>query len=925
MHWNQRDWLLLAAITLLAALLRFYQLGVTPPGFQFDEAFNAIDAQQVLDGNRPLFLPANGGREALYTYYQAALARLFGMSVYTLRMASALAGTVTVAASYLLFRRLLRRDSQLVAAFASLTLAVTLWHVHFSHYGIRVILMPLIFSGVFGFFWLGLEGATRRARLAGFALSGLLLGLAPWANPTGRLAPLALLLAAAWLLLRQPERRRWGWDGPVGGLLISGALALLVFLPLGLEFIRHPDFFFGHASEVSIFADRVSGGAWAPKLAENVLHVLGMFALYGDVEWAHGPAGRPIFDPLMGIVFMGGGLIWLWRLRRTDDEDFAALSTLAAWTLVMLMPSVFSEAAPNYSRTLPSLPAVFTAAGLGLAWLALRPWRPAWVGAALAAGVVAMSGVWSFYDYFVRFPQNTEVYYLFDADKLDALDALSELTGENRVYLSQLWGDGHATVYFLRGRRGVASLDSSDTIVLPPSGQGAVYAFPWEQRERAERLASLWPGAVTEELLDKYDRPLLALVRLDAESASGWPAAYTPDQSSEARFMDAPTLLGMQAVPGAGDVTLFWRSDAPTLRDLTTFVHLLDGDGKRVGQSDELPGNGSYLTPYWAVGERVIERYFPEITDACVGGEEVRVQVGWYQYLADGARMARTDGPGDTALAGRMTVPPQPRPADQLVPPHALDGSVAAGATLAGYGLEAEGLEPAAPLVVDLYWRNDGEVADSPPLTLLLSGDGGDWPLWSGAAEPAEGWDAGELLCRRLRLHLPADAAPGDYTLRVAAPGGEVDLQTLALGPSTRRFTPPAFAQPADAVFGEQIALAGYTIGAPAGGVLPVELVWQAVAPSGATYHVFLHLVDAEGQIVAQADAAPGGGDTGRWVAGEYVVDGHSLSTAGAAPGRYTLLAGLYDPVSGERLPVRTGNGAEDAGGAIRLGEAALP
>ena len=73
--WNRWDWIILAAVTALGAALRLYQLGGVPPGFQFDEAFNAIDAKQVLAGNYPLFLPANGGREALYTYWQALWAR----------------------------------------------------------------------------------------------------------------------------------------------------------------------------------------------------------------------------------------------------------------------------------------------------------------------------------------------------------------------------------------------------------------------------------------------------------------------------------------------------------------------------------------------------------------------------------------------------------------------------------------------------------------------------------------------------------------------------------------------------------------------------------------------------------------------------------------------------------------------------------
>ncbi|MCB0161587.1 MAG: phospholipid carrier-dependent glycosyltransferase, partial [Caldilineaceae bacterium] len=181
--WKRLDWIILAAVTVVAAALRFYQLGDLPPGFQFDEAFNAIDAQQVLAGNFPLFLPANGGREVLYTYWQAALGALFGLNVYTLRLASALAGTLTVPVTYVTLRMMLRQDRRSVAAFTALVLAVSLWHVQFSRYGIRVITMPLILCGVFGLFWLGGHASTRTRRTVAYVLSGVLMGITPWTHP----------------------------------------------------------------------------------------------------------------------------------------------------------------------------------------------------------------------------------------------------------------------------------------------------------------------------------------------------------------------------------------------------------------------------------------------------------------------------------------------------------------------------------------------------------------------------------------------------------------------------------------------------------------------------------------------------------------------------------------------------------------------
>jgi 4-amino-4-deoxy-L-arabinose transferase-like glycosyltransferase len=558
-QWNRWDWIILASVTTLGAALRLYQLGELPPGFQFDEAFNAIDAKQVLAGHTPLFLPANGGREALYTYWQAVLGGLFGVNVYTLRLASAIVGILTIPACYLLLRGLLRRNSRTIAAFTSLTLAISLWHIHFSRYGIRVIMMPLILSGAMGLFWLGGHAATRRWRLTAYVGSGILVGLTPWTHPSGRLVPFILLFYVGWMLWRRPSIRSWKPDGIVSGLVITGLTAFLVFLPLGFEFLRNPDFFFGHASEVSIFAERVSGGnPWA-HLLDNVLHVAGMFSFFGDQEWAHNLAGRPVFDLLMAAVFSGGIFIWIWRLRRRDDPDFDALSLLAIWTLVMLLPSVLSEAAPNYSRTMPSLPATFVAAGLGLTWLVTYQWPLRWLGPIAAAVILLFSTGSTIYDYFVRFAQSPEVYYLYDADKLDALDYLAQYADEDAVYISQLWGEKHSTVYLLRGRLGIESIDTSDTIVLPPAGKDAVYGFPAEQHDRAEALARYWPEATVEPVLDHFGNSLITVVHVPASAMTGWPADAQPTNElgpeHEAHFFEAPTLLGMQVLTTAANST----------------------------------------------------------------------------------------------------------------------------------------------------------------------------------------------------------------------------------------------------------------------------------------------------------------------------------------------------------------------------------
>lgn len=916
---DRRDWLLLAGLTILAAALRFYQLGVVPPGFQFDEAYNALDAARVMAGDRPLFLPTNGGREVLYTYYQAALGSLFGLNLTTLRLASALAGIATVPVSYLLVRTLLQQDSRRIAAFTALVLATSFWHLHFSHYGIRIILMPLILSGVFGFFWIG----VTTNRLWPYVASGALAGLGVWNNPTGRLVPLVLGAFVIWFLWQHPEARHWRWPGPIPGLLVTGGVALLVFLPLGLEFLRHPEFFLGHPSEVSVFADRVGGGSPLAALARHAWEVLAMFSVRGDEEWIHNLAGRPVFDLLLSIPFLIGVVLWVRRIAHPSDPDRDALVLLAIWSIIMLLPSVFSDMAPNFSRTLPALPALFVAPGLGLAWivrLGERRSLPA-LGWAVAALILVAGGAWAARDYFWRFPQAAEAYYAYDADKLDALAFLEPLTVDNQVYVSQLWGE-HATVDFLRRNTAIKSVETTDTVVLPPAGRGAVYAFPPEQAGAAAALRVRLPGAQLEEVKDAQGNLLLHVLELPANQVP----AVARGQEPLARFAGAPDLLGASIDPTAGEITLTWLADEPLQRSLTTYVHLMDRTGQRVSQLDKLPGNGSYPTTSWTPGERVVERYrLPQ--PLCTGDSEVKALAGWYDLAAGTNPLPRADVSGNAALVGTVRLPLASTPAQEQLPAVPINQAVAGNLVLRGYTLHGEDLQPGAPVALDLVWQGDSSGAGY-PARVELAGAEGTESLWEGQVAPAEAtWRPGESICRRLYLQVPTDAAPGIHTLQVQVADQAVALGELSLAASTRRFEAPMLAHDVDAAFGDQIRLLGYELApAAAGQPLSVTLAWQAQGPMETSYTAFIHLVDDEGRPVAQSDAIPAGGyATSRWLTGEVVVDGHTLEVpADLAPGSYRLLAGLYDASTGQRLRATMG-GQRVRENAVPLGEVTLP
>jgi hypothetical protein len=329
----------------------------------------------------------------------------------------------------------------------------------------------------------------------------------------------------------------------------------------------------------------------------------------------------------------------------------------------------------------------------------------------------------------------------------------------------------------------------------------------------------------------------------------------------------------------------------------------------------------------------VIEHYVPEVNDPCAGGETVQVQVGWYELAAGGQRRPRLEAPGDMALAGTMTLPVSSVAPAAIAPANHTDLRLVADLALVGYTIHSTDLQPAAPLVADLYWQNNAQMNPYPmfpqySLSLRLAHEEHEYNLWRGNLTEAE-WPAEEVLCRRVRARLPAQLEPGVYQLVIVFGDVKLPFHQLTVGASTRKFAVPRLATTVDATLGNAVKLLGYDLTQPTAmpNTLAVMVVWQAVTVPEQSYTAFVHLLDESGAIVAQSDALPAEGyTTDRWIAGEVVSDTHQLSLpAEVQPGRYHLVAGLYDAASGARLPVYDSNKQPLADGAVTLGEVQLP
>ena len=95
------------------------------------------------------------------------------------------------------------------------------------------------------------------------------------------------------------------------------------------------------------------------------------------------------------------------------------------------------------------------------------------------------------------------------------------------------------------------------------------------------------------------------------------------------------------------------------------------------------------------------------------------------------------------------------------------------------------------------------------------------------------------------------------------------------------------------------------------GDVLQVRFYWYVLSTPQKRYKVFVQLLGPGDRLIAQRDSEPVGGSapTTSWRPGDTIADNYGiLVPLGTPPGEYRLITGMYDALTGQRIPV-TQNG----------------
>jgi len=383
-------------------------------------------------------------------------------------------------------------------------------------------------------------------------------------------------------------------------------------------------------------------------------------------------------------------------------------------------------------------------------------------------------------------------------------------------------------------------------------------------------------------------------------------------------------LPGAFAADAAPEVTLYWRALNPEGRDWRVGLVFVGADGTRWPPVELRAARWARTPPplaEWpAEGYARMDDNVDVLPGMPPGDYTLALSLFDWATLEPASVLGVDGNPvGPEFALGRVRVLPPKRAPDVAALGVPEDARVQRCGALGLWSMTADRAQAAPGDVVALRWV--WESLDVMPVSAVATVSLRDadnaavrtWYLPPVASWwPTDQWRAGDRWIGQPVLRLPGSVESGDYALHVGLPGcadmAEVALRVVA---PERRWDVPAGFTATDVAFGEVIRLAGYAIDA-LGDALTVTLVWQALAEMETSYRVFVHLVGAEGQVLAQSDGEPAAWTrpTTGWAIGEVVVDERVIALPGdAAPGEYQIRVGLY-VLDGPRLLTATGEDA---------------
>lgn len=493
---SKSEWLYLALILAIGTGLRIYLLDSYPYGIWFDEAQNILVAKNIITDPtyRPIFIPDATQLPAFPFYYYSFFISLFGIDIFSLRLAITVIGVLSIVATWALAKELFGwRIALLSAAF----FAILRWHINFSRFGMTNIFVTLFAPLAILFF----VRSQRRNSTGDALLSGVCLGL-------GLQTYYAMLgLPAIFILI---FLHRFIARQVVS--LKTAILSVLVFLC-----VYSPVMWFA-SQNWQLFSKRLSmAGSVSPgklindiiknpseyktvlaPLKEPFLRHARMFHIHGDSNGRHNLPSHPMLDRVMGVLFLLGGA---WTLICClFDWRF---SLLVAYFALNISAGIFSLdfEAPQAARALGLTTAVAILCAIPFQ-LFLSEKRRGFInsmGVVLFLISFAGAAYLNAKTYFIDQRYDYSTWASFSTPETFIGHLTKKESSHADIYVPESWNGGPTETIILGKEPNNFAFMHSRDLPFPDNGRDVIVVV-WEQDPRSfEAVMKVYPKAHVED------------------------------------------------------------------------------------------------------------------------------------------------------------------------------------------------------------------------------------------------------------------------------------------------------------------------------------------------------------------------------------------------------------------------------------------
>lgn len=494
------DFFLIFILLLIAIFPRTISLDKIPPGIHGDEGWTGIISRQILShGPAPAYLAAATGIPSGSIYPTALLFKIFGESIFTLRVSSAIAGILTVIIFYIFLRLFFNKKISLLATVA---FNFSLIHLHYSRVAYNVIYLPLIqlLSLIFFICY------RKKKRSIFIILSAIFSGFGFHSYHVFILFPITIIV----LLITDIFRHNFSLLR-IKQLFLYIIFFVLISFPILKVMVFQPDFYFSHVKTYNVLNENniKNKTSYIDKfkiISQQGFENLSFFIWGGKVDFVDAFGKYYNFNKSYIVLFLSGIILSFIYKKKLNIYFFLCF-------IFFIMPTFFTFEG-TYRRSILSVIYFYYFFAIAIQWITNKAKN-------IFRNIVFFSlfflilfeSITNIKIYFNFFPYDPETKFVYAYELTEAGYMINELADEKTrlLFFSSRWSCKYETLRFINKDRACEDRSKEFGIfsLQTDSKENTLFVFLNNYIDLLKEVKEKYPGGKEKLIFDNNNKNTL--------------------------------------------------------------------------------------------------------------------------------------------------------------------------------------------------------------------------------------------------------------------------------------------------------------------------------------------------------------------------------------------------------------------------------